>query len=142
MPTRTAAQRRADAKMVFNAYLAQCPSRLLLDSISDKWVCLILSALGEEESRYSGLARKIPGVSQKMLSQTLRMLERDGLVRRTVTPSVPVRVDYALTPLGDSLLPLIRAIKQWAERNVPHIERARVHYDTRQDRVLRNRVPS
>jgi DNA-binding HxlR family transcriptional regulator len=71
----------------------------------------------------------VAGVSQKMLTQTLRSLERDGLVSRTVTPSVPVRVDYALTPLGTSLMPVMRAVKQWAEANIEHVEAARAAYD-------------
>jgi DNA-binding HxlR family transcriptional regulator len=129
MPTRTAAQRRTEAKHAYNAYLAECPSRQLLDSLSDKWVTLVLCALGEQESGYSMLGRKIPGVSQKMLSQTLRTLERNGLVHREVTPSVPVRVDYTLTPLGRSLLPVIATIKHWAEDNMKRVHIARGSYD-------------
>src|SRR5919205_230869 len=105
MPTMTAAQRRDEAREAYNAYLATCPARQLLDTISDKWVTLVLTALGDGPLRYSELARMVAGVSQKMLTQTLRGLERDGLVTREVTASVPVRVDYALTPLGASLMP-------------------------------------
>lgn len=130
MPTRTAAQRRAEAKHVYNAYVAKCPSRQLLASLSDKWVTLVLCALGEQESRYSELSRKIPGVSQKMLTQTLRTLERNGLVQRSVTPSVPVRVDYTLTALGHTLLPVICTIKQWAERHMPRVRVAQTLYDS------------
>ncbi len=129
MPTRTAAQRRTEAKHAYNAYLAQCPSRQLLASLSDKWVTLVLCALGEQESRYSMLGRKIPGVSQKMLTQTLRTLERNGLVQRSVTPTVPVRVDYTLTALGHSLLPVISTIKQWAEQHMPQVRTAQDRYD-------------
>lgn len=129
MPTRTAAQRRVEAKHAYNAYLAECPSRQLLASLSDKWVTLVLCALGEQDSRYSALSRKIPGVSQKMLTQTLRTLERNGLVEREVTASVPVRVDYALTTLGRSLLPVIATIKQWAEDNMRRVHSAQLHYD-------------
>jgi DNA-binding HxlR family transcriptional regulator len=131
MPTRTAAQRRLEAKQTYNAYLSECPSHRLLASLSDKWVTLVLSALGERDGRYSDLSRKIPGVSQKMLTQTLRTLERDGLVSRAVTPSVPVRVDYALTALGRSLLPVIAAIKDWAEQHMTSVRRAQQHYDVR-----------
>src|SRR5690349_20880174 len=111
MATRTAAQQRADAKATYDAYLAECPARQLLDRISDKWFSLIVNALADGPQRYSDLARRIASISQKMLTQTLRNLERDGLVRRTVTPSVPVRVDYELTPLGAGIVPLMQAVK-------------------------------
>src|SRR5688500_14871868 len=115
MPTRTATERRVEQRRAYDAYLAECPARQLLDRISDKWVSLILTALADGPQRYSELSRRIAGVSQKMLTQTLRTLERDGLLHRDVTPSVPVRVDYALTPLGESLLPVMAAIKAWSE---------------------------
>jgi DNA-binding HxlR family transcriptional regulator len=116
MPTLTAGQRREAARAEYDAFLAACPSRQVLERISDKWVTLILVALADGPHRYSDLSRIIAGVSQKMLTQTLRVLERDGLVSRTMTPAVPVRVDYALTPLGESLMPAVNAIKSWAER--------------------------
>src|SRR4051794_21636700 len=131
MTTRTAAQRRQDARVAYDAYLATCPARRLLDRISDKWVSLLLNALADGPQRYSDLSRTIAGVSQKMLTQTLRTLERDGLVSRTVTPSVPVRVDYELTPLGVSLLPVMRAIKDWAEAHIEEVATARDAYDDR-----------
>lgn len=129
MPTRTAAQRRAEKRAAYNAYVAECPSRQVLDSLSDKWVTLVLTALADGSRRYSDLARTIAGVSQKMLTQTLRRLERDGLVSRTVTPSVPVRVDYELTALGRTILPVVDAVKQWSESHIAEIHRARVAYD-------------
>jgi DNA-binding HxlR family transcriptional regulator len=129
MATTTAADRREEAKQAFDAYFAECPSRKLLDRLSDKWVTLVLTGLASGPRRYSDLSRRIAGVSQKMLTQTLRGLERDGLVRRTVTPSVPVRVDYKLTPLGESLMPLVAAIKGWAEANIQTVEAARKTYD-------------
>ncbi|WP_439674190.1 winged helix-turn-helix transcriptional regulator [Embleya sp. MST-111070] len=129
MATRTAAERRAQARSEFDAYMASCPARRLLDGISDKWVSLLVNALADGPRRYSDLSRRVAGVSQKMLTQTLRNLERDGLVERTVTPSVPVRVDYALTPLGASLLPLMQAVKIWAEEHIPEVDRARERYD-------------
>ncbi|NUP80898.1 MAG: helix-turn-helix transcriptional regulator [Nonomuraea sp.] len=129
MATMTAAQRRDEARLAFDAYFAECPSRKLLDRLSDKWVTLVLSALAGGERRYSDLARRIAGVSQKMLTQTLRGLERDGLVTRRVTAQVPVRVDYALTPLGESLMPLVAAIKTWAEEHIDDVETARACYD-------------
>lgn len=129
MTTRTAAQRRADLRHEYNAFLAECPARQLFDRISDKWVGLTLTALAQGPQRHSDLARTIAGVSQKMLTQTLRNLERDGLVRRTVTPSVPVRVDYDLTPLGHSLLPTVQTLKHWAEDNYDEVESRRTAYD-------------
>ncbi|MFI7129121.1 winged helix-turn-helix transcriptional regulator [Nonomuraea sp. NPDC050153] len=130
MATKTAAERRDEARQTFDAYFAQCPSRKLLDTLSDKWVTLLLTALSERPRRYGDLSRRIAGVSQKMLTQTLRGLERDGLVSRTLTPSVPVRVDYALTPLGESLMPLVAAIKSWAETHIGDVEAARDRYDS------------
>ncbi len=103
MPTMTAAQRRAAEKADYDVFLAQCPSRQLLDRVSDKWVALVLVGLEDGPLRYSELARRIAGVSQKMLTQTLRTLERDGLLTRTVTATVPATVTYELTELGHSL---------------------------------------
>jgi len=129
MATRTAAQRREAERSAYDAYLRDCPTHQLLDRISDKWVSLIVSALREGPMRYSDLGRRIPGVSQKMLTQSLRALERDGLVTRTVTPSVPVRVDYALTQLGSSLGGLLTAVKHWAETHFDQVHEARERYD-------------
>ena len=129
MATRSVAERRAEAAMHYDAYIASCPTRQLLDRISDKWVTLVLSALAGGPQRYSDLSRRIAGVSQKMLTQTLRSLERDGLVSRAVTPSVPVRVDYALTPLGTTLMPLLAHIKEWAEHHMDEVAAARAGYD-------------
>ncbi|GAA3080881.1 winged helix-turn-helix transcriptional regulator [Streptosporangium carneum] len=131
MATQTAAQRRDEARVAYDAYLAGCPARELLDTISDKWVSLILNALSGGPLRYSDLGRVIAGISQKMLTQSLRSLERDGLVSRTVTPSVPVRVDYALTDLGQDLQPVMMAIKSWAEGNIEQVRSAREAYDAR-----------
>ncbi|MGO4458363.1 winged helix-turn-helix transcriptional regulator [Streptomyces sp. M-16] len=132
MATRTAAARRDEARAAYDAFVKECPTSQLLARISDKWVGLILSALGQAETgsmRYSDLGRKIPGVSQKMLTQTLRSLERDGLVSRTVTPTVPVRVDYALTELGSSLGCLLSSVKRWAENHFDDVSAHRDAYD-------------
>jgi DNA-binding HxlR family transcriptional regulator len=148
MATMTAAQRRAQAKAEYNAFLAGCPSRKLLDRLSDKWVTLILAALGSDGShqrgvgcvgqprsmRYSELSRLLAGVSQKMLTQTLRSLERDGLVARTATPTVPVTVTYELTDLGLSLHQMMRGIKTWAETHMDDVLASRATYDTRAGR--------
>jgi DNA-binding HxlR family transcriptional regulator len=145
MPTMTAAQRRAQAKVDYDAFLASCPSRQLLDRIADKWVALMLAALGSDgphhpgvdgvgeprTMRYSELSRRLAGVSQKMLTQTLRSLERDGLVTRTVTPTVPVTVSYELTDLGLSLQHVMGGIKVWAEAHMDEVLANREEYDTR-----------
>jgi len=131
MPTRTAAQRRDDARVAYNAFVATCPTRQLLDTLGDKWVCLVLCALVARDGplRYSELSRRIAGVSQKMLTQTLRTLERDGMITRTITPRVPVWVDYELTQLGKDLAPVLTAIKGWAEDNMDSVVAARCSYD-------------
>jgi DNA-binding HxlR family transcriptional regulator len=130
MPTMTAVQKRARAKQEYDAFLAGCPSRQLLDRISDKWVALVLAALADEGTmRYNALSRRLAGVSQKMLTQTLRTLERDGLVTRTVTPTVPVSVEYALTALGASLQELMLALKGWAEVHMDEVLANREAYD-------------
>jgi DNA-binding HxlR family transcriptional regulator len=126
MPTMTAAERRARARKAYDAYMAECPTRELLGTLSSKWVTLVVCALADGPRRYSELARSIAGVSQKMLTQTLRSLERDGLVERSITPSVPVRVDYGLTPLGESLVPLVAELKAWAEAHMDDVLAARV----------------
>ena len=146
MATARAAQKRAQAKVEYNAFLAGCPSRQLLDRISDKWVVLILCALGGDDGpgrlgaahadapkamRYSEIARRLAGVSQKMLTQTLRSLEHDGLLTRTVTPTVPVTVSYQLTDLGRSLHHLTRGLREWAQTNMAEILVNRESYEAR-----------
>jgi DNA-binding HxlR family transcriptional regulator len=129
MPTMTAAQRRAADKAEYDVFVANCPSRQLLDRLSDKWVTLALVALDEGPRRYSELSRTIAGVSQKMLTQTLRTLERDGLVTRTVTASVPVTVTYELTDLGRSLQAVLELVKDWAESHMDRVLASRAAYD-------------
>src|SRR5256714_13871497 len=108
---------------------AQCPSRLVLDRIADKWTALIIQLLSKKTMRYAELHREIGGISQKMLTQTLRQLERDGLVDREVYPVVPPRVEYSLTPLGRTLLPPLLGVAEWAREHRKDIERAWVEYD-------------
>ncbi|MBG0820046.1 helix-turn-helix transcriptional regulator [Planomonospora sp. ID91781] len=175
MSTTTAAEKRALAKIEYNAFLAVCPSRKLLDRISDKWVALILCALGgggasqsegsrpagldgglpqddadrsdadrsdadrpdadrpggPRAMRFSELSRLITGVSQKMLTQTLRSLERDGLITRTATPTVPVTVSYELTELGLSLHHLMSGLRGWAETHMDEVLANRATHDAR-----------
>ncbi|NUS10598.1 MAG: helix-turn-helix transcriptional regulator [Streptomyces sp.] len=129
MPTRTAAERRAEARIAYDAFLAACPSRQLLERMADKWTTLVVTALADGPQRYAELARRIAGVSQKMLTQTLRALERDGLVTRTVTAAVPVRVDYELTAIGRDMLAVLAAVKEWSERHIETVLSAREAYD-------------
>ena len=129
MVTASADQRRRDAREEYNANLAACPGHDLLGVLSDKWVTLVVAALADGPMRHADLARTVAGATQKMLTQTLRTLERNGMVSRTVTASVPARVDYALTGLGRDLLPLQRGIKAWAEAHVDDVRTARERYD-------------
>lgn len=131
MPTRTAAQRRHEAAAAYQEYVRTCPTQRLLGRLSDKWTSLVLVTLADGRRRYGELSREVPGASQKMLTQTLRALERDGLVERAVTPAVPVRVDYGLTPLGRSLVDLLSTINGWAYRHMVEVETARAEYDVR-----------
>lgn len=131
MATQTAAELRRSEKEAYDAFLADCPTRQVLETIADKWAALLVTALAQGPRRHSELRRVVAGVSQKMLTQTLRTLERDGLVTRTITPSVPVRVDYELTDLGRDLLPVLRSLKQWSEANIERIQRHREVFDTR-----------
>lgn len=103
----------------------ECASRAALDRIADKWTALVIHALSAGTKRHNELLREISGVSQKMLTQTLRSLEEDGIVARTVYPVVPPKVEYSLTPLGRSLIEPLEAICRWAERHVPEMQAAR-----------------
>ncbi|HEY0156525.1 MAG TPA: helix-turn-helix domain-containing protein [Thermoanaerobaculia bacterium] len=98
-----------------------CPSRKVLDRISDKWTALVIYALDEQTMRYGELQRRVGGVSQKMLTQTLRSLEEDGLVARKIYPVVPPMVEYSLTPLGRSLTEPLTAVRHWAEKHLPQL---------------------
>src|SRR5881628_1247043 len=100
----------------------QCPSRLVLDRIADKWTALVIQILARGTMRYAQLQRQIGGISQKMLTQTLRSLERDGLVRRTIYAVVPPKVEYALTPLGRTLIEPLQAICKWSEKHLSELE--------------------
>src|SRR5215472_1924862 len=103
----------------------RCPSRLVLDRIADKWTALVIQILAGGTMRYAALQREIGGVSQKMLTQTLRSLERDGLVERRVHPVVPPHVEYSLTRLGRTLTEPLAAICLWAETHLPELLEAR-----------------
>jgi DNA-binding HxlR family transcriptional regulator len=112
-----------------NVYAAICPSRAVLASIGEKWLSLVIGALDSKVMRFGELKRVCQGISQKMLTQTLRKLEQDGLVLRTLyAQTLPLKTEYQLTKLGKSLLPIVRAAKLWAEENLHQIEENRVLY--------------
>jgi DNA-binding HxlR family transcriptional regulator len=106
-------------------------AREVLSRVGDKWSVYVVGLLGAGPKRFSELKRTIEGISQRMLTLTLRGLERDGLVTRTVFPSVPPRVDYELTPLGHTLLAPVRALADWAQANGQEIHAARARFDAR-----------
>ncbi|GGU99502.1 transcriptional regulator [Actinomadura cremea] len=109
-----------------------CEVRQILDRIADKWSLLVIALLNQRCSlRFTELRNRIDGISQRMLTRTLRHLERDGLVRRTVHPTVPPRVDYELTPMGETLHATIRALVTWTEEHQNAIAAARTAYDAR-----------
>ena len=107
--------------------------REILDRVGDKWSVLVIALLGERGQRFSELRRSIDGISQRMLTLTVRQLERDGLVSRTVHATVPPRVDYALTPLGESVLEPLTALMCWAQQHGTDVAEARRAYEARQD---------
>lgn len=120
------------ATMPYNVYSRNCPARLVLDRLADKWALLVIGSLREGTLRFNQLRREVDGVSQKVLSQTLKKLERDGIVARTALPTVPVTVEYALTPLGGTLAETIEHLSSWAESNMEQIQAAQARYDRRE----------
>ena len=114
-----------------NVYDESCPTRRMLDLIADKWTALIIGLLADGPHRFAALHRQIAGISEKMLTQTLRSLERDGLVQRTVFAEVPPRVEYALTPLGQTLCEPLAALRAWVEAHSAAITAAQQAYDRR-----------
>ena len=108
-----------------------CLAREILDRIGDKWSVYVIDALAAGTRRFSELRRDVDGVSQRMLTVTLRALERDGLIVRQVYPLIPPKVEYSLTPLGRSLLAIVEALVTWSGDHISEVEQARRHYDTR-----------
>jgi DNA-binding HxlR family transcriptional regulator len=104
-------------------------TREVLDRVGDKWSLLVVFTLRDEPVRFNELKRKIAGISQRMLTLTLRGLERDGLIERTIYPTIPPRVDYALTPLGRSLIDPVTALAEWAQAHTGEINEARQRFD-------------
>ena len=120
-----------EATPSWDPYTRGCPSRDLLDRIGDKWTVLVLGELAKHGAcRFTRLRRQLSGVSEKMLTQTLRALERDGLILRTVYPEMPVRVEYELTPLGQTLRDPLRALTDWSVHHITDVLAAREQYDT------------
>ncbi|MFD7976957.1 winged helix-turn-helix transcriptional regulator [Streptomyces sp. NPDC059071] len=124
MPVSTEGARKPDVND------AMCPSRLVLEHVTSRWGVLILIALLDRSYRFGELRRKIGGVSEKMLTQTLQTLERDGFVHRDAKPVIPPRVDYSLTALGREAALIVAELGRWTEQRLPAVEEARVRYDT------------
>ncbi|UZE49666.1 helix-turn-helix transcriptional regulator [Rhodopseudomonas sp. P2A-2r] len=112
-----------------NAYSDNCPTRIVLDRIADKWAVLVLGLLGDGPVRFNQLRRQIEGISQKMLSQTLKSLERDGLVSRRAIATVPVTVEYSITPLGATLSATVDSLRIWAETHIGQVLASQQQYD-------------
>jgi DNA-binding HxlR family transcriptional regulator len=112
-----------------DVYDSNCPTRLVLDRIADKWAVLVLGLLAAGPQRFNQLRRRIEGLSQKMLSHTLKSLERDGLVHRRAIATVPVTVEYSITPLGRTLADTVDGLRVWAEAHIAEVQRAQKRYD-------------
>jgi DNA-binding HxlR family transcriptional regulator len=118
-----------ETKFPWNVFDGNCPTRQVLDRVADKWTVLIIRRLSDGTLRFAQLRRAVDGISQKVLTNTLRGLERDGLVTRRIYASVPPRVEYSLTDLGRSLSGLVERICGWAEANIEQVQEARAIYD-------------
>ena len=112
-----------------NPYDSKCPTRVVLDRIADKWTVLVLGLLCQRPLRFNQLRREIDGLTQKMLSQTLKALERDGLVARKVIPTAPVTVEYSITPLGATLSATVDELQRWARDHIGEVLEAQRRYD-------------
>lgn len=114
-----------------NIYDDRCPTRLVLDRLADKWTVLVVGQLAQGTLRFGALRREIAGISPKVLTQTLRMLERDGILVRRIYASVPPKVEYTLTPLGRTLIQLVEGIRDWAETHIDAVLEAQQTFDQR-----------
>lgn len=113
----------------YNIFQQHCPARLFFEKIADKWVLLILNILEHETQHFNLLKKNIEGISPKVLSQKLKMLERDGFIERKVQDTSPIRVDYSLTPLGQNVAAMAYQLKEWAETNIEQVLAAQIIYD-------------
>jgi DNA-binding HxlR family transcriptional regulator len=118
-----------ETKSPWDVFNSRCPTRQVLDRIADKWTVLVIRRLSHGTLRFAQLRRSIDGISQKVLTNTLRGLERDGIVTRRIYASVPPRVEYTLTDLGRSLCDMVEGICGWAEANIEQVQEARATYD-------------
>jgi DNA-binding HxlR family transcriptional regulator len=118
-----------ETKLPWNVFDNNCPTRQVLDRIADKWTVLIIRRLSDGTLRFAQIRRAVDGISQKVLTKTLRGLERDGIVTRRIYASVPPRVEYSLTDLGRSLSDMVGCICGWAEANIEKVQEARAAYD-------------
>ncbi|MFD6421531.1 winged helix-turn-helix transcriptional regulator [Streptomyces sp. NPDC060198] len=130
--TETPGQLVAAAARAADVNRAMCPSRVVLEHVTSRWGVLVLAALLERPYRFSELRRTIENVSEKMLAQTLRTLERDGFVHRDAQPVIPPRVDYSLTPLGHEAARRVWELARWSEHQVDAVDAARAEYDARE----------
>lgn len=112
-------------------FRSDCPSRVLLDQIADKWSMMVLTVLDDGPLRFNTIRRQLEGVTQKALTQCLRRLERNGLVERRVIPVSPVGVEYEITPLGRTLQPPFKALYGWTMAHLPEVDAARAAFDAR-----------
>ncbi|OTS01864.1 winged helix-turn-helix transcriptional regulator [Acinetobacter pittii] len=113
----------------YNVFQQHCPARLFFEKIADKWVLLILNVLEEETQHFNLLKKNIQGISPKVLSQKLKMLERDGFIERKIQNTSPIRVDYSLTSLGQNVASMASQLKEWAETNIEQVLAAQMTYD-------------
>lgn len=113
----------------YNVFQQHCPARLFFEKIADKWVLLILNVLEEETQHFNLLKKNIQGISPKVLSQKLKMLERDGFIERKIQNTSPIRVDYSLTSLGQNVASMAFQLKEWTETNIEQVLAAQMIYD-------------
>lgn len=125
----------------WNVFDPECPTRQLLDCIADKWTVLVVSALGQRVRRFGELRRAVGGATPKVLTSALRALERDGVVARRAFATRPLRVEYRLTALGQSLLAVVDQLGDWAEEHMADVNRARNGFDTRPENIGKPRKP-
>ncbi|NIE97197.1 helix-turn-helix transcriptional regulator [Acinetobacter sp. Tr-809] len=120
----------------YDIYQQHCPARLFFEKIADKWVLMIINVLARETQHFNLLKKSIQGISPKVLSQKLKMLERDGFIERQVQNTAPIRVDYSLTTLGLEVAEMAYQLKDWAESNIEQVIYAQRRFDTIQEQEL------
>jgi DNA-binding HxlR family transcriptional regulator len=124
-------RRKSAGAHASSVYNRECPTRVVLDRLADKWTVLVIGQLAAGTMRFAELRRAVDGISQKMLTSTLRDLERDGLVKRQLYASVPPKVEYSLTALGGSLINKMQGLCLWAEEHIDQVLTARENFDKR-----------